>query len=573
MSSAASLEPAQFRVDALPVTSPKKKALRGTATHVEIHDPQQLEIRHGYSLASDHGRARYLVETFFFIPRNVGLNRANYTKEQFYADVTPLIRLDATPLSLERLADASDAASPLHRFKATLEALRTQNRPPPTRAVVIHVKLYAYLFTLGVKADLSRLLKHTRQADEAARTGVPRYQEVEVECEVALARIRKALWAYRSVRAAFWPFEKMSHQSLPEAMRVADEYMSAFLDERLAKHLAAIERVPERYDGSGFVARYRQRITALATEEAKYRMRYGYLTLSERDVENAEYFSYRSSLIKKAVQQALYLDPRGVPADTYLRNAVGAVGAALAAIWALATQLPATLADVSGTTKFWFFASAVAAYVLKDRIKAVTNEVLTGRLRRYDHTSVLTGESLEIVGLAGLKARLRESMRYLDADKIPAEVSTMRLETRTVRNAAALAEEVIHYRKSVEFGGRPASGEMPAHYWIRDTLRLNVRHFLVKLDEPTSVVSFFDSERGTFASAQVPKVYHLNVVTRMVRQSEDGTTDVHLERLRVVLNKNGIVRVVHVESREEHKFPADGRGRDGPSHTLAHRAR
>src|SRR5262249_10952557 len=126
----------------------------------------------------------------------------------------------------------------------------------------------------------------------------------------ALDAMRSALRGYRSVRGAFWPFEKIAHRDVPEAMRAADEYMSLFLEERLAMLMAVLDASPGSIDGSGFVAQCRLRVSELAQEEARYRQRYGYVRLTHRSLAAGEYFTYRSSLLKKAVQQALYLDPR-----------------------------------------------------------------------------------------------------------------------------------------------------------------------------------------------------------------------------------------------------------------------
>src|SRR5262249_52902552 len=147
---------------------------------------------------------------------------------------------------------------------------------------------------------------------------------LERSLEAGLAAIRSALREYRAIRSAFWPFERIAHQNVREAMRTADEYMSLFLEERLAMLAAALDGSPGARDGSGFVVRARLRISALAQEEAHYRQRYGYVTLTHDRLGAGEYFTYRSSLLKKAVQQALYLDPRATEGDTFLRNAVGA---------------------------------------------------------------------------------------------------------------------------------------------------------------------------------------------------------------------------------------------------------
>jgi hypothetical protein len=235
-----------------------------------------------------------------------------------------------------------------------------------------------------------------------------------------------------------------------------------------------------------------------------------------------------------------------VKADRFVRNGVGAVGAALAAIWALAAQIPATFAQASGMTQTLLLALPVVAYVMKDRIKALTNEVLIAKLRRYDHTAWLGGPGLRSVGLGMLHARIREVMRFLDSTAVPPDVRTMRAAHRTVQGAESTIEEVIHYRKVIEVN---AQRETPGHYWVRDILRLNVRHFLVRLDDVLDRIAFFDAAGARFASADVPKVYHLNAVVRLSRRTAEGKGYERLERMRIVLDKTGIVRTEHVDAR------------------------
>ena len=82
-----------------------KLKAQGTAvgTQVELHDTEQLEIRFDYAMGGGVGKHSYNMDAFLFVPRNVGLSRKNYTRDEFYADVTPYMRLDADVLPLAQL--------------------------------------------------------------------------------------------------------------------------------------------------------------------------------------------------------------------------------------------------------------------------------------------------------------------------------------------------------------------------------------------------------------------------------------------------------------------------------------
>ena len=517
---------------------PRSGAALGT--QVEIHDHEQLEVRVDYGIGTEAIGQKYQVDAYFFVPRNVGVNRTNYQRHDFYSDVTALMRLDSVALPLTRLATPTDPASPLHQLAEALRLYRSSPRPPPSQELVVPVKLYAYLFGEAVKAEAKQLRQLSRGgADSTAAQGA---------LEAALARIREGLWAYRRMRGAFWPYEQLCHRTFVEALRTADEFMSLFLEERLALLVEALGAQEKLYDGSGFVIRARLRLRELAAEEDAYRAKYGYLRLAHDALRGGEFFTYGVSHLKKSVHQTLYLDFRAVRnQDLFFRNSVAAVAAALGAIWAFATQLPATLANLPASTQFLVFLAAVGAYVLKDRIKALSSEFLTNRLRKYDHQFWLQGASLAALGLGMLRIRLREGMRFASSSEVPPGVLRQRLSRRTLRRVEAFLEEVIHYRKQLDLTAADEVAQPPEGYRVRDILRFNVRHFLVRLDEPIDRVAYYDAARQTFAWAELPKVYHINLVLNLARLGpKDELLHERVEHLRVVLNKTGIVRVEKV---------------------------
>jgi hypothetical protein len=201
------------------------------AIHAEIRDKQQFELRFNYPIGGGEGAQAFAIDAYLFIPKNIGLSRQNYTRDAFYADVIALLRLDAAPLPLAQLADRTCAASPLCTLHRLLGEFNTSPRPPDSRVLSAQVKLYAYLFTAALRRDLSRLSKSVRSKGDHAEDGRRTMQD-----------IRGALLAYRSLRGAMWPYERLCDESMPEAMRAADEYMSVFLDERLALFARGIEK-------------------------------------------------------------------------------------------------------------------------------------------------------------------------------------------------------------------------------------------------------------------------------------------------------------------------------------------
>jgi hypothetical protein len=561
-----------------PTGEAPRRRREGLTVQAEVHDRHQLELRFNHPL-DQGGRWTMDVDALFFVPRNVGLNPGNYSREQFYADFTALMRVDAQPIPLDVLADERDPSSPLSRVVEALARVRAEARPPPMAPVSVQIRLFANLFATGVREEFRRLQRaldrsgsgrRSRHSRPPAEEGTVRRESLAVAFEGdlmgALNRAHHALWAFRRVRARWWPFERLCPRQLADVMRASDEHMSLVLEERLAQLSAALGADPARFDGTGFVARARARVASLAAEEWDYRARYGYLALTsgsakaEADarmraqgmVGGGEYFTYRASLLKKHVQQALYLDVRGSRGDTYLRNAVSAVGAALAAIWALAAQVPTQIAGLPTRTQLALFAGAVVAYVLKDRIKANTSEFLLKRARTFDHVSWIRGESLAELGIGGLKVKVSEAVRFVNPEALEPRVREIRAQRRTVRHAGVTQEEVIHYRKRITSQPTAAGGAVSQGYRLRDLLRINVRHFLIRLDDPEDRVDFYDPEARAFRVATLPKVYHVNLVVRLRRTVGEEVRE-RFVHLRIVLNKDRIVRCDEIRARSEAK--------------------
>jgi hypothetical protein len=91
---------------------------------------------------------------------------------------------------------------------------------------------------------------------------------------------------------------------------------------------------------------------------------------------------------------------------------------------------------------------------------------------------------------------------------------------------------------------------VPAGFGVQELVRLSLDEILKRLDDPIDDVAFYDPSTGTFARAEMPKVYHLNLVVETTTGAQDDPTAVrHLSRSRVIVNQEGVVRIDPVAER------------------------
>lgn len=52
-------------------------------SRIGVHDDNQFEVKLDYTLDATARRGRYVVETYLFVPRSLGLDAHTYRREQF----------------------------------------------------------------------------------------------------------------------------------------------------------------------------------------------------------------------------------------------------------------------------------------------------------------------------------------------------------------------------------------------------------------------------------------------------------------------------------------------------------
>ncbi len=471
------------------------------ACQVEVHDRYQFDLKVTYPLRGGHeaDETDYQVDLYLFLPKNLRVSSRTYPAARLLEDIQAYLRLDAPEFG-DRLE--ADPGSPLSALADSLRRRAEGTGLPRVQEMVNQARLCACVVVEAV-----------RDAGAAVRQGTPAGE--------AFRGVLSAVRALRTLRRRYDYHAVDVGPVVLRELRLCDEWLSLTLEEAFA---ACTPHTDPAHTA------------ALAAEEIAYRRRAGFLCLGSgaRDSTRDEYFLYRRGQLKKHVQQVLFLDVRERPAGAKVQQAVAAVGAALAASWALWAQS----STAGGSSTFLLFCVGVVAYIAKDRIKELTRQKLQQRLRRF-----MPDQSSEIVGGTGLydaslHGRCYESVRYVATSELPADVTRARDLHHVVDLGDDRADEVLHYRKRMHFEGELLARDLGAS--VRDIVRLGIRDFTEHLDDPKREVTFFDPNVGAFVSRRAPKVYHLNLV---LRYQTEGATDVSFERVRAIVSRKGIVRV------------------------------
>ncbi|MBI4395567.1 MAG: hypothetical protein HY548_00635 [Elusimicrobia bacterium] len=497
---------------------------------VRRHDQFQFEVKLGYDLLEGTPRDVYKVETYFFLPHNLDINESTYTKNQFYRDLLLYLRFKAPSFTLGGLADPRNERSPLQKIRAKLDDFLRSAPQRVAPGLEYEIKLLGCVLKSSLR-DHVRLVKKRIQL-----IGADQDTQVQAAClpllEQYLSESRRVASAYRALR------DRLRAPSVPPSLESTythtDEYISLLIEGNTHQFVRFLYTLPPY----PFLKNPMRDLTGLIEEEVSYRRAAGYPSLVEERRDN-ELFLYRYSVLKKFVSSILHIPVRTTEEGKGLEHFALAIGAGMA--MGIATAIAFYYQKIFGTLSLSFFLVLVISYMFKDRIKAVIQARLQKALSKnlFDHSTAMydpfNGEKIGVC---------REVMTFTAEGDIDPEVVRLRnREHITDIENDWRSEHVIRYVKEVVLFPRNISQGQPRITTVNDISRLNVRSFLLKMDEPNTDIFILQDGRSDVIKGT--RVYHVNMVIKFVSEAQ-----IRYDRIRLVLTRQGIKRIEPVTSLE-----------------------
>lgn len=530
----------------------------GINTASTIHDRFQFESTFEFDLQpqAEETHKRYEIDVYFFLPRSMGVNSNNYNRDHFYGDLTHYLRIRTPQVEKwsrfkqhEWIIASADRYFEYHLF--------TRQRQALIDFVVEEVKLFGCFANTQLKRIRAHMIRLTqkKQSDLSRRAHVLR-RRLESLCQMI------HMFRQRYLQ----PIKQNHVLTDPEVRKVfllVDEYLSYRLEVSLI-HCVQLLNTHELD-----LPQLNEHFHAILTDEIAYRSSEGVVNLeNSQHAALREAYYYRLGLLKKYISDVLYVQLQNVQKDKAYRNLVAASGAALAATWATLTDIQRLRLTADGGLDSMGFRLliivllGVIAYVFKDRIKELSKEYFNEKLKHYlpdfeyqmfyNHFSLNTYQK-ETIKVGGAK----EFMRYLKKGALSPEVLYLRELGHVADVEPERLEEIIHYSKKMTFDIESVQDHLSQVRFIKDIVRFDISDFLAKLDDPNKNLRYFDREKG-ICMIEAPKVYHLNVLFRYSLSHRQGnqwqSRKIEFERVRIILNKRGIVRIEQVLPRGEMRY-------------------
>jgi len=186
----------------------------------------------------------------------------------------------------------------------------------------------------------------------------------------------------------------------------------------------------------------------------------------------------------------------------------------------------------------------VISYIFKDRIKDWLKLLFSRNLTRWfsdREIKILDPASSKKIGI------LKEAFTFISEKAVPPDIERLRnIDNITSIDEDGKPERVFKYKKEIAFYPEKILMVHDRRKDLNDIMRFNIKDFVTQADDSRVDYSCVDPASGRIVTVPCARVYHMNVVIKYSYADAQGQKKVHYDRIRIVLNKEGLVRLEEV---------------------------
>ncbi|MCQ2146684.1 MAG: hypothetical protein MJZ16_04115 [Bacteroidales bacterium] len=444
----------------------------------KVHDRYSIEFKMGFVAGDQPHEGDFSVGMWIFVPGSLDITPTTFTKTEFYRSVKSNIRLITPRFSLGDIVGGD--ALPLKNVQAASNDTDYDYQ----------LKLFCAIVKSSLRDERDRILSMSSG------------DEIRLACGGFVDNCRAIL---------------ASFDKLPSSK--CHEYCSEFLFNtvcRYSYHLLTHGVKDER-------------ITALLQDVYTLQKEHGFPVVEQDSpTQNSDYI-HRRGVLKKLVESILFLRVPKKRDGVLVEQAYYSLAAGIAMIFA--TVVAWAFQKYFGNLTWPLFVALIISYMMKDRIKELMRFWFAHRLsdKYYDNKAKINIRSNPI-------GTLKEAVDFIPLSNMPQEIEELRNRVHLFGAEDLFSDEkVILYRKKVLLD-RSAMEKSSTYSFcgINDIIRIQVRPFLRKMDDPITTVSIVN-EDGEMVDVPCTKDYFLNTILQY--RYGDVT---EFRRFRITLNRDGI---------------------------------
>lgn len=474
-----------------------------------IHDQSQVEMTIDYTLSEGSDCKKdgpnFEVEFYLYLPKSLSVTSKSAEASSLYQNIKNFIRVH-TP----ELKSLHQVQLPFSE-KYIQHGLAFGAKETLLFSVVKELKLFGNF----INAQLKKCKQFQEMKDR-----VEEFQRIYS----LILKFRKK-YVEPLIRD-----QELVHEDILKAVTRVDEYCS------IRFYILGVNN-PDLFSGC----------KNIISQEFNYRKE----NFKSFDITNSsserEYFYQRFSNLKKFVSEGVYLKSKSKNKNAVYKNVFAAIAAGLAALIANLAQVDRGIsrgADDYGF-KIFMLTLAVVVYIFKDRVKDLSKEYFNKRMKNTlpDIETTLEFEYISDEGKSKDHSvgKYQEFVKFLKEEDLPEEIKYLRKQSLNNKMHTPTGEDILSYKKKLWLKGNLASLFQLESSSFKDIFRFNITDYLSNMDDPTKSLNFLD-DAEEIQTVEAPKRYYIDLLAK-ITANEGDKSKVELETIRLVLDKNGLIRI------------------------------
>jgi len=336
-----------------------------------------------------------------------------------------------------------------------------------------------------------------------------------------------AIKSLESLKTAI--FTSNINQKIKETFLILDEYVNLIIGEYLLILANEAENI-KNPDLRKILSEFKNMII----ERQKYMSSMGYKSAFV-DGEYDDHFIYHRGLMKKFISSALYLKPE-ISEFNMFSHLGPAIAAGIAMLFAIIVTVYAQSKYTINSVNFIFI--IVISYIFKDRIKDWLKIIFSKRFGNwlYDRKINVTEPAHNIKF-----GYIKETFSFVPLKMLPGDILRMKNADGKNIDEDIKYDIAFKYKKEISLNRSRIEKYHQRRKDLIDIMRFSVLDFVKHADD-----AYVDykvvGEEGEVKNLKCIRVYHINFIIKY-HIAED---EVKYERIRILLNKDGIVRIEEV---------------------------
>ena len=476
----------------------------------------EIKVKYRPKLKGKVNIRKYSVETYIFLPVELGINKRNFTNIDFYREYKNHLKIDPPKVLLSEIAERTHHF--MINYNKIVERFDVENKES-VETLDDNTRILLNVYKKAIKREVQKIIKYS-EADEKIRVANRLIKNIDLSIENYRNRQHSIL--------------DITHKEckINKTISIGNEYISNL------KYRFFHEAILHLID-DGDIAYYSviEDLRLSLDAEIEYRKQNNFPLSSTVKKEN-ENLIKRWNIIKYFISNKLIIKAKIDKDSRYLEEILFSFAAGIAMVFA--TGIAFYYNQKFGNFTLSFFVVLVLSYMFKDRIKEWGRSFFSSILQKQllDHHYNLYDDNNHNIGIS------KDGFEFIPMDSLRKKIHDIRYSQEIIdKELINHDEKVMKFTRKISINMRHfvKTFDRTDIRGISDIINFNFSPIIMRMNT-TYFPIYSMNYKGNVKIIDAEKTYEINIVQQVRLDNQ-----IHYQHYVVLISKKGIQKLIVVK--------------------------